>query len=161
MLSTEGTLVTPTLNGTLHHVGVATRNAIRDSEEWHRTFGLTVVSDLIYDPIHKVRVLFLSDGTKHGTLLELVEPASKDSPVGAFLETKSRFYHVCYEVDNLERALRHIRAQGALVIKQPMSAVAYAGRRIAWCYTRTRNMVELLERGVPSRDVRDPGPAAL
>ena len=159
MLASEGGSKTAILNGTLHHIGVATQNALLDSKEWQLTFGLTVVSDLIYDPIQKVRVLLLSDGKKDGTLLELVEPASEDSPVGTFLKTKSRFYHVCYEVDDLEGALRHVRAQGALVIKQPVSAVAYAGRRIAWCYTRTKNLVELLERGVPSREIGDLGRA--
>jgi len=158
MLASEAASDLAILNGTLHHIGVATPNALVDSKEWQVTFGLTAVSDIIYDPIQKVRVLFLSDGRKNGTLIELVEPASEDSPVGAFLKTKNRFYHVCYEVDDLERALRHVRAQGTLVLEQPMTAVAYAGRRIAWCCTRAGNFVELLERGVPPRASADPGP---
>ena len=159
MLASTAASDSAILNGTLHHIGVATPNALLDAKEWQLTLGLTVVSDLIYDPIHKVRVLFLSDGRKNGTLIELVEPASEDSPVGAFLKTKNRFYHVCYEVDDLEGTLQHVRALGALVLEQPMSAVAYAGRRIAWCCTRAGNFVELLERGVPSRGSGDPRPA--
>jgi len=146
---------------TLHHVGIATENAVADSKEWQRTFGFTVVSELIHDPTQKVNVLFLSDGRPNGALLELVEPASEDSPVRAFLNMRSQFYHVCYEVDDLDQALRDVRAQGALVLQQPTSAVAYAGRRIAWCCTRTKNLVELLECPVPSDDRAVSGAAAL
>ena len=135
-------------NGTLHHVGLASRNALAESEEWQRTFGLAVVSDLVHDPVQDVRVLFLSDGTS-GTLIELVEPASDQSTVGAFLKTTNRFYHVCYEVDDLDGAVREVRARGALIIQDPVPAAAFGGRRIAWCYTRTGNLVELLERSSP------------
>ena len=133
-------------NGTLHHVGLASRNALAEAEEWQRTFGLTVVSDLVHDPVQNVRVLFLSDGTSNGTLIELVEPASDKSPVGAFLKTRNRFYHVCYEVDDLDTAVREVSERGALIIQDPVNAAAFGGRRIAWCCTRTGNLVELLER---------------
>ena len=135
------------LNATLHHVGVATADAAREARDWQETLGLVAVSSLIHDPVQKVNVLFLSDGKPNGTLLELVEPAAPGSPVDRFLNQQNRAYHVCYEVDDLDAALRQVRAQGALVLGAPAPAVAYHGRRIAWCYTHTRNLVELLERG--------------
>jgi len=116
MLASEAASDLAILNGTLHHIGVATPNALLDSKEWQLTFGLTAVSDIIYDPIQKVRVLFLSDGRKNGTLIELVEPASEDSPVGAFLKTKNRFYHVCYEVPNLAETLIRLAIDGVELI---------------------------------------------
>jgi methylmalonyl-CoA/ethylmalonyl-CoA epimerase len=134
------------MHSTLHHIGVATRNAMLDADDWQQALGLTRTTDLVHDPVQKVRVLFLSDGRTDGTLVELVEPAADDSPVGIFLKARSRFYHVCYEVDDLQDALRHVRAHGALVVRPPESAVAYAGRRIAWCCSRSGNLIELLER---------------
>src|SRR5438093_13475556 len=107
MLASEAASDLAILNGTLHHIGVATPNALVDSKEWQVTFGLTAVSDIIYDPIQKVRVLFLSDGRKNGTLIELVEQASEDSQVGAFLKTKNRFYHVCDGCVDLDLQRRH------------------------------------------------------
>lgn len=134
------------LDGTLHHIGVATENALLESEQWRQMFGYKVVSDLIYDPVQKVKVLFLSDGNPNGVLVELVEPAAEDSPVKTFLQKGSRFYHMCHEVNDIDLALGQARSLGALVIQQPVGAVAFQGRRIAWCYTRTKHLIELLER---------------
>jgi len=135
-------------NATLHHVGVATENALLESKHWE-LFGLRTASDLVFDPAQRVNVLFLSDGRPGGTLIELVEPASADAPVNAILKTQNRFYHVCFEVDDLEQAVRDARSQGALIVQQPVKAAAYPGRRIAWCFTATRNLIELLERERP------------
>jgi methylmalonyl-CoA epimerase len=134
------------IGGTLHHIGVATENAQIESEQWQQMLGFKVVSDLTYDPVQKVKVLFLSGSDKTGIQLELVEPAAKDSPVKKFLEKGSRFYHICHEVNDIESALAQVRSQGALIIQQPVRAMAFRGRRIAWCYTRTKHLIELLER---------------
>ena len=136
------------IDGTLHHIGVATENALIESEQWQQMFGFKVVSDLTYDPVQKVNVLFLSAGNKSGILFELVEPVGEDSPVNRFLQKGSRFYHICHEVNDIETALSQVRSQGALIIQQPISAIAFGGRRIAWCYTRTKHLIELLERRI-------------
>jgi methylmalonyl-CoA/ethylmalonyl-CoA epimerase len=49
-------------------------------------------------------------------------------------------------VDNLEQALAAARSLGALITRQPMPAIAFGGRRIAWIYTRNRLLIEYLER---------------
>jgi methylmalonyl-CoA/ethylmalonyl-CoA epimerase len=54
-------------------------------------------------------------------------------------------YHVCYEVKALESALVHVRAHGCVIVANPVPAVAFGGRRVAWLYMPTRQLVELLE----------------
>jgi methylmalonyl-CoA/ethylmalonyl-CoA epimerase len=49
-------------------------------------------------------------------------------------------------VDDLEQALANARSMGALITRQPMPAVAFGGRRIAWIYTKNRLLIEYLER---------------
>jgi methylmalonyl-CoA/ethylmalonyl-CoA epimerase len=53
---------------------------------------------------------------------------------------------VCYEVDDLRESLAHARTQRCVVISDPVEAVAFQGRRIAWLFTPTRQLTELLER---------------
>jgi methylmalonyl-CoA/ethylmalonyl-CoA epimerase len=55
-------------------------------------------------------------------------------------------HHLCYEIEDLENQLALSRAQGGLVVKPPLPAVAFAGRRIAWVYTRNKLLLEYLER---------------
>jgi methylmalonyl-CoA/ethylmalonyl-CoA epimerase len=66
--------------------------------------------------------------------------------VHSFAAKGGGLHHVCYVVENLERALADARALGAIVTRQPMPAVAFGGRRIAWIYTRNRLLIEYLER---------------
>jgi methylmalonyl-CoA/ethylmalonyl-CoA epimerase len=56
-------------------------------------------------------------------------------------------YHICCEVDDLDSTVRELRSRGCLIVREPAAAVAFEGRRIAWFYTPTRQLMELVERG--------------
>ncbi|MGH7963890.1 MAG: VOC family protein, partial [Candidatus Binatia bacterium] len=68
------------------------------------------------------------------------------SPVSTALAKGIGAYHSCYEVEDLDAALAHVRAKGCLIISQPVPAVAFDGRRIAWFYTPVRQLIEIVER---------------
>lgn len=131
---------------TLHHVGIATADAMTESEQWRRILGYRIVVPLTHDPIQRVKVLFMSTGQERDVPVELVEPATEDSPVNGFLRRGGGFYHACYEVDDIEQALDRAEANGAIVVQTPVEAVVYNQRRIAWCYTPSRRLIEYLER---------------
>lgn len=141
----DGRRLPQSADWTLHHLGVATLDAHREVPTW-ATLGYMPISDLIHDPVQRVRVLFLGNGIAGSPLVELVEPAADDSPVRRFVGGTSRFYHLCFEVDDIEAALRRIKEARWLVVQPPLPAVAYHRRLIAWCYTPSRDLVELLER---------------
>jgi len=128
------------------HIGVAVANLERAVEEYRLIFGYQILSGPFDDPIQKVSVCFLGTGTAGDVTIELVAPASQDSPVNRVLAKSITAYHACYEVDDLDEALVNVRTQGCLVISKPTPAVAFTGRRIAWFYTPTRQLIELVER---------------
>jgi methylmalonyl-CoA/ethylmalonyl-CoA epimerase len=109
-------------------------------------FGYRVLSGPFSDAIQNVSVCFLGTGESRELMIELVAPAGEGSPVSKVLAKGIGAYHVCYEVNDIEYALEHVRSEGCLVLGKPVSAVAFEGRRIAWFYTPTRQLVELLER---------------
>lgn len=80
--------------------------------------------------------------------IELVEPLDGVSPVRKLLEKGTAAYHVCYEVENLENILRVAADKGCVVVAQPAPAVAFGNRRIAWFYTPTRQLIEVLEKSL-------------
>jgi methylmalonyl-CoA/ethylmalonyl-CoA epimerase len=103
---------------------------------------------LIYDdPYQKVRVAFLT--IRPGDpQIELVEPATEDSPVRHFLSQRSGgLHHLCYEVDDLDSQLAEMKARHSMIVRRPKPATAFDGRRIAWILTAERLLVELLEKG--------------
>ena len=80
-----------------------------------------------------------------------MEPAGENAPVQAFVKRGGGLHHVCYEVENLEEALTRARDVGGLITRPPLPAVAFAGRRIAWVYTKSKLLIEYLERSGDGR----------
>ena len=54
-------------------------------------------------------------------------------------------YHLCFETRDIDAALAHAKEYGCVILSQPVPAVAFQGRRIAWLYTPSRQLFELVE----------------
>jgi hypothetical protein len=48
-------------------------------------------------------------------------------------------------VPDLPRYLERARQNRCVLLGEPVPAVAFGGRRIAWLYTPTKHLIELLE----------------
>jgi methylmalonyl-CoA/ethylmalonyl-CoA epimerase len=127
-----------------HHVGIAVRDLASASESLKKLFGYRLSSGPFDDPVQRVSVCFLS-GRADDTLLEIVAPLGPDSPIMRTLEKGGGTYHVCYEVPDMKRAIDHLVAEGALLISDPVPAVAFGMRNIAWLMTPARLLVELVQ----------------
>jgi methylmalonyl-CoA/ethylmalonyl-CoA epimerase len=130
---------------TFHHMGVAVPDMDRAIKFYTGGLGFQLVSGPFEDPIQKVKVCFLAEIPGNPANLELVSPLAGDSPVNGYISKDIGAYHVCYEVGNIEEALADLRAKRCLVISKPVPAVAFGGRKIAWCFTPTNQLMELLE----------------
>ena len=129
----------------LLHVGVAVPSLGPTTELLSDLFGYKVVSGPFDDLIQKVRVIFLAKSDKDVAEIELIAPLSEDSPIQSMLAKGGGAYHLCFETSELEAALDHARKNGCIVVSSPVPAVAFQGRRIAWIYTRSRQLFELVE----------------
>src|ERR1700759_3857202 len=68
--------------GTFHHIGLACRS-MADEYDQLTALGYSAEGEPILDPVQQVRVQFFAGG---GPRIELVEPASDDSPVHGWLK---------------------------------------------------------------------------
>jgi methylmalonyl-CoA/ethylmalonyl-CoA epimerase len=128
------------------HLGVAVVSIEKALPVYEQLFGYKLVSGPFDDPIQKVTVCFLGRGLTNDIIIELIEPLNEESPIQKTLKKGGGAYHVCYEVDNLEDALSRMSEQGCIIVSQPVPAVAFGNRRIAWLYLPTRQLIELLEK---------------
>jgi methylmalonyl-CoA/ethylmalonyl-CoA epimerase len=133
-------------NGILHHLGFAVSSISAVAEEFAVSVSARWNGEIIHDPIQRVRVSFFSPVDPQNPVFELVEPASEASPVSNFLKKGGGLHHVCYEIDDLDPGLREARGVGLVIVANPVPAVAFAGRRIAWVCSKRRLLIELLER---------------
>ena len=128
-----------------HHLGVAVNNMDRSIDSYKRLFGYGLVLGPFDDPIHKVRVSFLSRGSADATI-ELVAPFGPDSPIDGILKRGGGTYHLCYMVPDMSAAAAHLVKSGSILIRRPVPAVAFDLRPIAWFRTPDGLLVELVQR---------------
>jgi len=98
--------------------------------------------DRVTDPIQGVTVGFFD---LHGLVIEAIEPASDSSPISSQLAKGNRLLHLCYRVPDLQAAIASARSKGLLPLAKPVPAKAFDGLKIAWLFSRTMGLFELLE----------------
>ena len=124
----------------LHHVGIATRGFAGLARrlaavgfEPEREFS---------DPAQGITGLFTTAGDLR---LELLAPLDGDPTLDAWLTAGNRMYQVAVEVDDLEGEIRSVQDAGGRLVRAPLPAVAFDGRRVAFLMVGTGFLLELVE----------------
>ncbi len=130
----------------LMHVGVAVPSLGPATETLSNLFGYRVISGPFDDPIQKVAVNFLTAAPTDNVEIELIAPLTEDSPIRSMLQKNGGgAYHFCFETSDIDKALEHAVKNGCMIVSKPVPAVAFQGRRIAWIYSSSRQLFELVE----------------
>lgn len=97
------------------------------------------VSAIVHDEVQRADVCLvtLTDGTR----IELVSGPTVEKLVRKGLS----YYHVCYEVEDLEGALAAMEAHGCVRVSGPCAAPLFGGRSVAFVYSPL-GLIELLSR---------------
>jgi methylmalonyl-CoA/ethylmalonyl-CoA epimerase len=135
---------------TVHHFGIAVPDIGPATNLYVQRFGYSVESPVIHDPLQTAYVQFLRLPGDHA-YLEFVAPDSPQSKLAAFVKNGGGLNHICYGVVDIEAAVRELRATQMITLCEPVAAVAFPGRRIAWLLGRDRVPVELVEQGEPGQ----------
>jgi len=131
----------------LSHVGIIVKD-IKEGIKNHETlFGYKQLSDIIEDPIQKVRVVLMGHSDEDPVKIELISPLGEDSPVTDLLKKRQSLYHLCYEVPDIEEAKNLARKNGAIVISKPVEAPLFDNRKICFLFTKDHYVIELVETG--------------
>jgi methylmalonyl-CoA/ethylmalonyl-CoA epimerase len=128
---------------TIDHVGIVVASLEASAAYYMQQFGLRPLGGSIVDPLQDVELQFLEDD--RGARLELIRPLSADSPVARALKHGGGLNHICYQVADLDASVSALVASDAKLVREPQPAVAFNGRRVAFLYTRQRELVEFVE----------------
>jgi methylmalonyl-CoA/ethylmalonyl-CoA epimerase len=129
----------------LHHVGFVVASIADAIGHYQRSLGVAWDGVVIADPLQMARVTFLPSNLSAEATVELVEPAGRRSPVRAFAEGGGGLHHICYEVPDLAAQLVESEAAGNTLVRVPLPAKAFEGRRIAWVRTPAGALIEYLQ----------------
>jgi methylmalonyl-CoA/ethylmalonyl-CoA epimerase len=131
---------------TFHHKGYVVESIDSSVNRFISSLCLAWDERIFADALQGARVTFLRHlGNAYNPMIELVWPLQENSSVRSFLKKGGGLHHICYEVDSLEVIWSTVRPKGDLIVRQPLPAIAFDGREIAWLYTRSKLLVEYLQ----------------
>ena len=97
--------------GRLNHIAIAVPDIVKASSIWENALGANITATQLL-PEHGVKVVFIESPN---TKVELLEPLTNKSPISKLLERNPNggMHHICYEVSNLENAVKKLKSVGA------------------------------------------------
>lgn len=126
------------------HIGIAVRDLEKALDLFSDIFGLTVLNEETVDE-YEVRLADLRLGDVQ---IELLEGTSDSSAITKFIENRGEgIQHVCFEVDDINSALRELEGKGVELIDRKPRVVRH-GRKIAFLRPHNTHgvLIELVER---------------
>lgn len=129
----------------INHIGIAVKS-LDDTIPFYRDNLGMVLAGIEEVAEQKVRVAMLQVGE---SMIELLEPTSEESPVAKFIEKNgSCIHHIAYEVDDIEKAIASLLADGARMIDEKPRQGAH-GTSIAFIHPKSSGgvLTELCQAG--------------
>ncbi len=121
----------------INHIGIAVRSIEEQRPFYERVLGARFEGvEEVTD--QKVRVAFFSVGPEsHAVRLELLEPLTPESTIAHFIEKRGEgLHHVAYTVDDIQKRLADLKAEGVRLIDEtPRSGAHHT--RIAFLHPRS------------------------
>lgn len=129
----------------LHHIGKVVKDLEEARRYYKETFGMDSIGEVVIDPIQKVEVLLIDTGYGDELTIELICPTGEDSPIYKFLKKNGEgLHHLSYRVDDIQASIKELREKGALILGDVVPSKRHENPSV-WLYTRTRELVELIE----------------
>ena len=126
----------------IHHIGYLAKS-IDKTEKKFFELGYEVEHATKYDEIRDIKIEFLKNGDYR---VELIEPMGENSPMYPLLKRfKNTPYHFCYEVDDMDKAVKDLENKHYTVIHEPQIAPCIDGKKVAFLNNISMGIIELVE----------------
>ncbi len=122
----------------IHHVGIVCQDISEALKEFELFHPIIKKSEVIHDPLQNAFLCMVTSNT--GLEYEFIsgEQVQRLSKKGI------SYYHLCYEVANLEESINTAVENGAIMISEPKPAILFQNKRVAFLHF-SYGLVELLE----------------
>jgi methylmalonyl-CoA/ethylmalonyl-CoA epimerase len=128
----------------VHHIGIAVED-IEKSLETYRDLLRLELEEKHEVEAQNVITAFFPVGETH---IELVQPTEGNVGITKFLEKRGEgVHHICFEVDDIETALKDLKERGAKLIDEEPREIEGGKRKIAFLHPKStgRVLIELTQ----------------
>jgi methylmalonyl-CoA/ethylmalonyl-CoA epimerase len=126
---------------TFHHIGVACRDLDKDAKTF-ALLGYSPEGDDFRDERQGIRGRFI---VGPGPRLELLVALPGSTVLEPWLRKGVKYYHEAFFVPDLGRGIDELCANGGKVVVEPVPAVAFDNREIAFVMLPNVTLVELVQ----------------
>ena len=123
----------------IHHVGIACLNIEEAIEDFAKYHTIVKRSEVVYDALQNASLCLVHSDMGLG--VEFVA----GEQVARMIKKGISYYHLCYEVENLDATISECVSNGAMIVSEPKPAVLFGNRRVSFLYL-PYGLVEFLEK---------------
>jgi len=128
----------------IDHIGYVVSDISMALERFVGIYGFTVQGEIIFDPAQRVNLVMLNSTNNYN--IELIQPIDKKSPSYDFMKKGGGFHHFCYVVEDIEKTINKMKANGHFLIKRPVKAPLLNQRQVAFLFSKIdKQIIELVE----------------
>lgn len=125
-----------------HHIGIAVFD-IQTTAQYYLNAGYQK-TDSVIDLIQNIEICFLTK--ENMPVIELLSAVDERSPVNRILKNVGVSpYHCCYQVEEMEDAIRRLKKIRFVPVSKPSDACALEKKRVCFLYNKDVGLIELLE----------------
>ncbi|MES2111798.1 MAG: VOC family protein [Bacteroidota bacterium] len=121
----------------LHHIGIACKNIDDEIVNISKIHHVVSQSPKVFDEAQNAELVLLT--LADGTNLELISGRQ----VETFVKKNITYYHLCFEVDNINAEIERLVNEGAFLIAPPKPAALFNNRLVAFLNV-SYGIIELL-----------------
>jgi methylmalonyl-CoA/ethylmalonyl-CoA epimerase len=122
-----------------HHVGVACKDIQAELQSIRKLHKIIEETPVVFDENQQAELCMIT--VEDGLNIELVS----GTPVENLLKKRISYYHICYEVDDIDQAIESLTENGGMLISPPKEAILFNNRKVAFLML-SYGIVELLNK---------------
>ena len=123
----------------VHHIGVACQDIEQSIEDFKKYHNIIWKSDIVTDDLQNAKLCMVK--TDLGLDFEFIS----GNQVARLLKKGISYYHICYEVESIDRTIEEYLAKGATMISEPKPAILFDNKRVSFLYL-PYGLIELVEK---------------
>lgn len=120
-----------------HHVGIACKSIIDEIAAVAKIHEILERSPIIFDNEQNAELclLTIADGLK----IELIS----GKQVETIIKRRISYYHLCFEVEDIDSEIKRLEKEGAILISPPKPAILFDNRQVAFLFV-SYGIIEVL-----------------
>jgi methylmalonyl-CoA/ethylmalonyl-CoA epimerase len=126
-----------------HHIGILVGNIEGAIGNYAKIFGKSSISQIYEIESQNVKVCFI--GIASSAYIELIQPLSENSVVSKLLRKNISYYHIGYEVVDIEKEVKKLIDLNYKPIEY-FNSEAFDGRKCIFLFSPDAHLIELIQK---------------